>query len=51
LRRGFFTGVVDLQVAIKRYIAGHNRRAKPFTSTKPAADILAAVSRSPETSV
>ncbi|KQP93336.1 hypothetical protein ASF60_15530 [Methylobacterium sp. Leaf113] len=33
------------------YIAEHNRRAKPFVWTKPAADILAAASRSPEPSV
>ena len=51
LRRGSFTGVVDLQMAIKRYIAEHNRRAKPFVLTKPDTDILAAVSRSPEPSV
>ena len=37
--------------AIKRYIAEHNRRARPFVWTKPAAGILAAVSRSPEPSV
>ncbi len=42
---------VDLRAAIKRYIAGHNRRAKPFVWTKPATDILAAVSRTPEPSV
>ncbi|MDO9427631.1 MAG: IS630 family transposase, partial [Methylobacterium sp.] len=41
----------DLQAAIKRYIAEHNRNAKPFVWTKPATDILAAVSRSPEPSV
>src|SRR5438270_5948632 len=46
LRRGSFTGVVDLQAAIKRYIAEHNRRARPFVWTKPATDIIAAVSRS-----
>jgi transposase len=51
LRRGTFTGLVDLQVAIKRYIAEHNRRARPFVWTKPAAGILAAVSLSPEPSV
>ncbi len=51
LRRGSFTGFVDLQAAIKRYIAEHNRRAKPFARTKPATDIIAAVSRSPELSV
>ncbi|MCJ2021882.1 IS630 family transposase, partial [Methylobacterium sp. E-065] len=51
LRRGSFTGVVDLQAAIKRYVAEHNRRARPFVWNKPATDILAAVSRSPEPSV
>ncbi|GEN01739.1 hypothetical protein MRA01_62780 [Methylobacterium radiotolerans] len=51
MRRGSFTGVVDLQTAIKRYIGEHNQRAKPFVWTKPAADIIAAVSRSPEPSV
>ncbi len=29
LRRGYFTGVVYLQAAIKRYIADHNSRARP----------------------
>ncbi len=43
LRRGSFIGVVDLQAAIKRYIAEHNRRARPFVWFKPATDILAAV--------
>ncbi len=51
LRRGTFTGIVDLQAAIKRYIAEHNRRAKPFVWTKPAAQILSAISRVPEPSV
>lgn len=39
-RRGTFTGVVDLQATIKRYIAEHNQRPKPFVWTKPAAAIL-----------
>ncbi|WP_419953493.1 IS630 family transposase [Methylobacterium sp.] len=47
LRRGTFTGVVDLQAAIKRYIAEHNSRARPFTWTKPAAQIVSAVVRLP----
>lgn len=47
LRRGTFTGVVDLQAAIKRYIADHNSRARPFTWTKPAAQIVNAISRIP----
>lgn len=36
LRHGSFTGVVDLQAAIKRYIAEHNRRVRPFVWTKAA---------------
>jgi transposase len=40
LRRGTFTGIVDLQAAIKRYIAEHNQQSKPFVWTKPAAAIL-----------
>ncbi len=47
LRRGTFTGVVDLQAAIKRYIAEHNSHARPFTWTKPAAQIVSAVARLP----
>lgn len=47
LRRGTFTGVVDLQAAIKRYIADYNSRARPFTWTKPAAQIVNAISRIP----
>lgn len=46
-RRGSFTGVVDLQAAIKRYIAEHNRRFRPSpgpnpppTSSPPSADPL-----------
>lgn len=51
LRRGSLTGVVDLQAAFKRYIAEYNRLARPFVWSKPATDILAAVSRSPEPAV
>ena len=47
LRRGTFTGIVDLQAAIKRYTAAHNSCARPFTWTKPAADIVSAVSTLP----
>jgi transposase len=43
LRRGRFSGIVDLQAAINRYIAEHNDTPKPFTWTKPAAAILDAV--------
>ena len=51
LQRGAFHSLVDLQAAIKRYIAEHNCRAKPFIWTKSAAQILGAVSRVPEPSV
>ncbi|MFD0939054.1 IS630 family transposase, partial [Methylobacterium trifolii] len=34
LRRGTFTGIVDLQAAIKRYITEHNERPRPFRWTK-----------------
>jgi transposase len=51
LRRGTFTGIVDLQAAIKRYIAEHNRSARPFVWTKPAAAIFDALNRAPEPSV
>ncbi len=43
-RRGPVIGVVDPQAAIKRDIAGHNRHAEPVIWTRPATDILAAVS-------
>ncbi|GJD46271.1 IS630 family transposase ISAzba6 [Methylobacterium cerastii] len=51
LQRGTFTGIVDLQAAIKRYIAEHNRSARPFVWTKPAAAIFDALNRAPEPSV
>ena len=35
-----FTAIVDLQAAIKRYIAEHNKRPRPFVWTKPAAAIF-----------
>ena len=51
LRRGTFTGIVDLQAAIKRYIAEYNQRAQPFRWTKPADAILSALKRVPAPSV
>ena len=51
LRRGTFTGLVDLQAAIKRYIPEHNERPRPFRWTKPADAILGAVRRMPAPSV
>ncbi|CAO4185943.1 Tc1-like transposase DDE domain-containing protein [Methylorubrum extorquens] len=40
LRHGTLTGIVDLQAAIKRYIAERNERPKPFVWTKIGAAIL-----------
>ena len=51
LQRGTFTGVTDLQATIKRYIAEHNRSARPLVRTKPAAAIFNALNRAPEPSV
>jgi transposase len=48
LKRGDFTSLVDLQAAIKRYIAQHNDDPRPFTWTKPAKAILAKVNRHAE---
>jgi hypothetical protein len=45
IRRGSFHSIVDLQTAINGYIAEHNANPKPFTWTKPAAQILAKVNR------
>lgn len=43
LKRGSFSGIVDLQAAINRYITEHNDRPKPFVWTKPAAVIFDAI--------
>jgi transposase len=48
LRRGDFTSLVDLQAAIKRYIAEHNDDPRPFVWTKPANAILAKINRHAE---
>ena len=45
LRRGAFTSVPELVVAIDKYIAHHNINPKPFIWTKSARDILQKVSR------
>ncbi len=45
LRRGVFKSLVDLQAAINRYLAEHNKTPKPFTWTKDADTIIAAVKR------
>src|SRR5918994_167980 len=45
LRRGVFGSIVDLQAAIKRYIAAHNTEPKPFVWTADPDRVLAAINR------
>src|SRR6059058_4350362 len=45
LRRGSFQSIVDLQAAIKRYLADHNANPRPFVWTASAASILAKLDR------
>jgi transposase len=45
LKRGVFRSIVDLQAAIHRYLAEHNRDSKPFVWTKPTDQILAKLNR------
>ena len=40
IRRGSCTSVDDLETTIYDYLAQHNAKPKPFTSTKTAEDIL-----------
>ena len=47
IRRGSFQSLVDLQTAIKRYLADHNAQPKPFVWTAPAASIIAKLDRLP----
>ena len=47
IRRGVFKSVGDLEDAIRRYIADHNRHAKPFVWTKTADQIFEKLSRLP----
>ena len=51
IRRGSFHSIVDLQAAIKRYLAEHNTDPKPFVWTASAASILAKLDRLPAPSV
>jgi transposase len=51
IRRGSFQSIVDLQAAIKRYLADHNAKPKPFVWTASVASILAKLDRLPEPSV
>ena len=45
LRRGVFRSVTDLEIAIHRYLADHNERAKPLVWTADPAAILEQVRR------
>jgi transposase len=51
IRRGSFHSIVDLQAAIKRYLAQHNVEPKPFVWKASAASILAKLDRLPASSV
>jgi len=51
IRRGSFHSVVDLQAAIKRYLAEHNAKPKPFVWNASAAAILAKLDNLPAPSV
>ena len=50
IRRGSFQSLVDLQAAIKRYLAEHNAQPKPFVWTASAASIIAKLERLPASS-
>jgi hypothetical protein len=43
LKRGVFCSLVDLQAAINRYVAEHNKHPKPFTWTAEPDRVLAAI--------
>jgi len=45
VRRGTYRSTAELQAAIQAYIDTHNAKPKPFTWTKSADDILAAINR------
>jgi transposase len=45
IRRGVFTSVPDLELALHDYVRVHNRDPKPFIWTKSATDILQKVTR------
>jgi len=45
LKRGVFKSIIELQGAIKRFLAEHNQSPKPFTWTKDPDKIIAAVRR------
>lgn len=45
LKRGVFRSIVDLQAAINRYLAEHNRKPKPFVWKANPKRVLAAIER------
>ena len=45
LKRGVFCSLVDLQAAINRYVAEHNKYPKPFAWTADPNRVLAAINR------
>ena len=45
LKRGVFCSLVDLQAAINRYVAEHNKHPKPFTWTADPDRVLTAIAR------
>jgi transposase len=45
LKRGVFCSLVDLQAAINRYVAEHNKNSKPFAWTADPDRVLAAINR------
>ena len=49
LKRGMFRSVIDLQVAIKRFVAETNLNPKPFVWTADPKLVLAAVKRGKQT--
>jgi hypothetical protein len=45
IRRGSFLNVADLEDAIRAFIDAYNDRAKPFTWTKTADDLITKITR------
>jgi hypothetical protein len=49
LKRGVFTGIVELQTAINRYVEDHNAHPKPFVWKADPDKIIAAAARGHQT--
>jgi transposase len=49
LKRGVFTGIVELQTAINRYVEDHNAHPKPFVWNADPDKIIAAATRGHQT--